>query len=129
MFERYACEFLIVTMSLTNAEVWELISSGCGGEHSGSPMTSSPGHALGLDVSKWAINDTQSLVDIGSQKGSQLGSVDTLLSGMADFSAAFVEEAHSLGAKVHNELNKLGCKMLLSVSLHGLSPVGKPHRR
>lgn len=116
-------------MSLTNDEVGELIPSGCGRKHSGSPTTSSPGHAQGLDVSKRAINDTQSLVDIGSQKGSQLGSVDIPLSGMVDFSAAFVEEVHSLGAKVHNELNKLGCKMLLSVSLYGLPPVGKPHRR
>lgn len=59
------CEFLIVTMSLTNDEVGELTLPGCGGEQSGSPTTSSPDHAQGLDVSKRAINDIQSLVDIG----------------------------------------------------------------
>lgn len=70
-------------------------------------MTSSPGHAQGLDVSKPATNDTQLLVDIGLQKGSQLGSMDIPHSGMVDLSTEFVEEAHSLSAKILNELNKL----------------------
>lgn len=52
-------------------------------------------------------NDTRSFVNIGLQTENQLDSIKISAPEMIGLSVEFVEETHSLGARILNELNKV----------------------